>query len=129
MRDRSILIVDSDTKERNDRTWSYWTRQPGLFDSAVTHEWDSLRFVGNGVATVVPLGEYRYKTIRGDDFYRFARRLLAAPPNVEFLHGRVERIDDGTEMATVIVDGNTLTCDWVFDSLPAPAEDGCPSRR
>ena len=123
LRDRSILIVDPDTKERNDRTWSYWTRQPGLFDGAVTHAWDSLRFVGNGVETIVPLGEYRYKTIRGDDFYRFARQLLAASPNVEFLHGRVERIDDGPEMATVVVDGKTLTCDWVFDSLPAQAED------
>ncbi len=123
LRDRSILIVDPDTKERNDRTWSYWTRQPGLFDGAVTHAWDSLRFVGNGVETIVPLGDYRYKTIRGDDFYRFARQLLAASPNVEFLHGRVERIDDGPEMATVVVDGKTLTCDWVFDSLPAQAED------
>ena len=121
--DRSILIVDSDTKERNDRTWSYWTRQPGLFDGAVTHEWDRLHFVGNGVEAVVPLGEYRYKTIRGDDFYRFARQLLATSPNVEFLHGRVERIDDGPETATVVVDGKTLTCNWVFDSLPAQAED------
>ena len=82
LRDRSILIVDPDTKEHNDRTWSYWTRQPGLFDGAVTHTWDNLRFVGNGVETVVPLGEYRYKTIRGDDFYRFARQLLAASQSV-----------------------------------------------
>ena len=92
-------------------------------DGAVTHVWDNLRFVGNGVETMAPLGEYRYKTIRGDDFYRFARQLLAASPNVEFLHGRVERIDDGPEMATVVVGGKALTCDWVFDSLPAQAED------
>ena len=123
LRDRSILIVDPDTKDRNDRTWSYWTRQPGLFDGAVTQAWDSLRFVGNGVETIVPLGDYRYKTIRGDDFYRFARKLLAASPKVEFLHGRVQWIDDGPEMATVVVDGTTLTCDWVFDSLPAQAKD------
>ena len=89
----------------------------------MTHEWDSLRFVGNGVETVVPLGEYRYKTIRGDDFYRFARQLLAGSPNVEYLTGRVERIDDGLEMATVVVNGKTLTCDWVGDSLPAQAKD------
>ena len=109
LRDRSILIIDPDTKERNDRTWSYWTSQTGPFDGAVSHAWDSLRFVGNGVETIVPLGEYRYKTIRGDDFYRFARQLLAASPNVEFLHGRVDRIDDGPETAPVVVDGKTLT--------------------
>lgn len=123
LHNRSILIVDSDTKKRNDRTWSYWTRQSGLFDDAVSHEWDTLRFVGNGVETVVPLGDYRYQTIRGDDFYRFARQLLSASPSVEFLHGRVEGIDDGPEIATVVVDGMTLTGDWVFDSRPAPAED------
>ena len=36
LRDSPILSVDPDTKERNDRTWSYWTRQPGLFDGAAT---------------------------------------------------------------------------------------------
>ena len=106
LRDRSILIIDPDTKERNDRTWSYWTSQTGPFDGAVSHAWDSLRFVGNGVEAIVPLGEYRYKTIRGDDFYRFARQLLAASPNVEFLHGRVDRIDDGPETATVVSPSN-----------------------
>ena len=32
LRDRSILIVDPDPKERNDHTWSYWSDRPTPFD-------------------------------------------------------------------------------------------------
>jgi lycopene beta-cyclase len=123
LRDRSILIVDPEPKERNDRTWSYWTNHAGLFDGAVAHSWDRLRFVGGDGEIDVALGDYRYRTIRGDDFYRFARRQLAACPTVEFLRGRVERIEDGPAQATVVVAGQALTCDWVFDSRPVAAKD------
>ncbi len=123
LRDRSILIIDPDAKERNDRTWSYWTRQSGLFDGAVAHVWNHLRFVGSGDEMDVALGDYRYTTIRGDDFYRFARERLAACPTVHFLRGRVERIEDGPSYATVVVDGQAVTCDWAFDSLPTAARD------
>lgn len=123
LRDRSILIVDPDAKEHNDRTWSYWTNGSGPFDDAVAHVWDRLRFAGSSGEIDVALGAYRYKTIRGGDFYRLARQRLAACPAVEFLRGRVERIDDGPAVATVVVDGQVLTCDWVFDSRPAAPKD------
>ena len=75
LRDRSILIVHPDTKERNDRTWSYWTRQPGLFDGAVTHAWDSLRFVGNGVETSRAFRRVSLQPGRADLSFSGSRRL------------------------------------------------------
>ena len=116
LRDRSILIVDKDAKDRNDRTWCFWTDQPSLFDDIVHRTWNQLQIVGESFEETVDLHSYRYKMIRGIDFYRFARDELSARANVDFLQGTVDRIDDGDDRAGVAVNGQTYTGRWAFDS-------------
>ena len=76
---------------------------------------------------LVNLRRYRYRTIRGCDFYDHARRELSRRPNVTWRHGKVEAIEDGAAIAQVIVDGEAVTGRWVFDSIPgqatAPVDD------
>lgn len=115
--EHSILIVDQDTKEQDDHVWCFWADQPTLFDEIISRSWDRLRVAGEGFTKTLDLGSYRYNMIRGNEFYRFARRILSAHPNVEFVQGHVERIDDGTEDARVWVDGKAFDGTWVFDSL------------
>ncbi len=122
--DCSILIIDKDTKQRNDRTWGFWTDRVTLFDDAVYRTWSKLRIAGDmgdlGSTSDqrIDLGDYQYKMIRGIDFYNFAHQKLAAYPNVHFLHGVVREIEDGKRAATVTVDGQKIQGKWVFDSLP-----------
>lgn len=116
LRDRSILIVDKDAKDRNDRTWCFWTDQPSLFDDIVHRTWNQLQIVGESFEETVDLHSYRYKMIRGIDFYRFARDELSARANVDFLQGTVDRIDDGDDRAGVAVSGQTYAGRWAFDS-------------
>ena len=115
--DRSMLIVDQDAKTRNDRTLCFWSDQPTLFDQVACNSWNRLQFVSDDFESILDLAAYRYKMIRGIDFYRFVRQALAARPNVEIVHGKVERIDDGDAVATVTVGAETVTGTWVFDSL------------
>ncbi len=117
-RDRSILIVDHDPKERNDRTWSYWSDRPTLFDGVACRTWDQLHLAGLNGELRVPLRRYRYRTIRGSDFYEHARRELAQHPNVTWLHGKVDNIEDGGDAARVIINREAVTGRWVFDSIP-----------
>lgn len=122
--DRSILLVDKATRERDDRTWCYWTGAPTMFDGAVTRTWDRLRVAGTGFERALDLGDRRYKMIRGADFYRHARALLAARDNVTLAQGVVERIEDGPACARVTIDGQTVSATWVFDSRFLLAELG-----
>ena len=115
----SILIVDQDAKTRNDRTFSFWSDQPGPFDAAISRSWDRLRVAGPHGVQDLDLGAYCYHTIRGLDFYRHAQQRLAQSTNVELRRGHVQRIDDGADAATVLVDGEAITATWVFDSRPS----------
>lgn len=117
LRDRSILIVDREPEERDDRTWCFWADHPTLFDPIVSHSWDQLQILDSRRKRTLDLSPYRYKMIRGRDFYRFARQTLSGYPGVEFLQGNVERIEDGEPCASVLVDGQEYTGQWVFESL------------
>lgn len=117
LRDCSILILDRDAKDRNDRTLCFWTEQPTLFDSVVYRSWDRLQFVGEDFQRLIDLGSYRYRMIRGLDFYRFVRKALADCANVDFVQGKIDRIEDGDEYATVAVGAERYAGTWVFDSL------------
>ncbi|MBI4791136.1 MAG: Lycopene cyclase [Chloroflexi bacterium] len=132
LRDRSILIVDRDPKDRNDRTWCFWTRRPTLFDAIVQREWSQIDFVGEGFARRIGLGDYRYKMIRGLDFYRHVRQEMGARPNIVFAQGHVERVEDSAEGAQVWIAGEPVSAAWVFDSrfdaknfVPNPARCRC----
>jgi lycopene beta-cyclase len=117
LRDLSILIVDQDAKDQNDRTWCFWTDRPTLFDDIVYRSWSQLQVLGEHFAKTLDLHAYRYHMVRGIDFYRFARQTVSECPQVEFLQGTVERIEDGAQQACVLVDGQHYAGTWVFDSL------------
>jgi lycopene beta-cyclase len=115
LQNHTVLVVDKDIKNWNDRTLSFWTDQPTLFDEIVFRSWNTLRFVGDD-SYVVDLGAWRYATIRGIDFYKFVHKRISAHQNIHFLQGRVELIDDYPEQASISVDGKIYTGRWVFDS-------------
>lgn len=123
LRDRSILIVDRDDKDQNDRTWAFWTDGATPFQSIVTQEWRQLRFTGAGEA-LIPTETWRYVMIRGDDWYAHIRGLLAQHPKVTWLKAPIKQIEDGADGATVWLDPDgrgpepiaAYHATWVFDS-------------
>lgn len=123
LRDRSILIIDKDRQTRSDRTLSFWSTQPTVFDGIIFRAWDRLRVIGEDFETAALLGAYRYCTIRGIDFYQFVRQALTTYPNVAFVQGTITRVDEQEQQAMVRV-GNDIahTGQWVFDSRFSPSE-------
>jgi lycopene beta-cyclase len=116
-----LLIVDPSDKQADDRTFSFWSQEPGEFCSAVSASWDRLAFHTPDFSRRVRLGSYRYHTLRGLDFYTAARTRLASRPNVEFLQGCVTEIEDGPAQARLRVNGEVYAGRWALDSRPATA--------
>src|SRR6266567_8554369 len=117
LHDRRALIVEKEAKDQNDRTWSFWTDRPTPFDDIVYRSWSQLQVLGNHFEKQLALDPYRYNMLRGIDFYRFTRQAFSLSPHVAYVQGKVERIEDGEQEASVLVDGQSYTGTWVFDSL------------
>ena len=42
--DATILLIEKETKNSNDRTWCFWEEEQGAFDSIVHKEWGTAQF-------------------------------------------------------------------------------------
>lgn len=123
-----VLLIEPEAKDQNDRTWSFWTDEPTLFDGLAVGEWDKIAFRSPDFEQVLNLGEYRYRTVRGLDFYQFVHRALAArPAQFTVLRGRVAALENtpaGVRGCTEAGEG--FTARYAFDSRPpaiAPRPD------
>lgn len=127
---RKILIIDRDQKNRNDRTWCFWTSRPTPYDHLVYHTWDQIEFIGDSFRRVYDLHPYRYQMIRGIDFYRGMHSALTAATGVDFLHAQVSEVEDGASSAQVIANNQAYPSKWIFNSLLNPADftHGPPKR-
>ncbi|BAJ63521.1 lycopene cyclase family protein [Anaerolinea thermophila] len=116
LRDQSILLIDREEKNRNDRTWCFWSSRDEVFSSIFYRSWEKIGFIHEEWQKVIPLGEYRYNMIRGIDFYQEVRQTLRARLNVDWITAPVTQIIDTPEFALVAAGGKTYQAEWVFDS-------------
>lgn len=114
--DKKILLLDQDIKQSNDRTWCFWQQQESLFESIVAKKWDKLLFHGKNFSKQLNIAPYQYKMIRGIDFYEYCFSVIKQHRNFEFLSGKVERVFS-EEQTGAVVDGTTIYCDYVFNSI------------
>jgi len=87
--DKRFLIIDPSDKKSNDRTWCFWEKGSGYFEKLVYHEWGALDFKQSEFSGGLDMGGYRYKMIRGIDFYEYCLRVLHASGQVDFLQDEI----------------------------------------
>jgi lycopene beta-cyclase len=116
-KDKKILIVDKEIKNKNDRTWCFWEKENDLFQSIVYKEWDHL-FIQDGNNEIsLNIAPYKYKLIKGIDFYNYCLSILQNNSNVEWLQGDVQKIFSEATGAGIVVNNNKVYAKYVFNSL------------
>ena len=118
LKTKSVLVVDKDAKSENDRTWCYWEKEKGPFESVVHHQWQHLEFLTSDYSRKLDLGPYRYKMIRGIDFYQFVMDFIQAFKNVDFKVETVENIVSKSDKAEVHTGSAVYSAKYVFNSTP-----------
>lgn len=114
LRERKILVIDRDAKDKNDHTWCFWEKSEGAFEEIVFRRWKSVRFHGTrDFSALLDLGGYEYKMIRAADFYKFVRRKLETNPNFTFLQADILKIENETVKTGK---GEFAAKEFVFDS-------------
>ena len=102
-RDKKILLLDKDTKTQNDRTWCFWEKGPGEFDSLLTHSWNSIVFKGKDLERDYDIQPYTYKMLEGAAFYNSFLGKLRQKETVTFKKEEVLSVvdlGDGVEVTT-----------------------------
>jgi lycopene beta-cyclase len=115
---KKILIIDPEKKSKNDRTWAFWENCTSPFEDIVHHSWNQVALVNNqGQKKIHPLNDYRYKIIRGIDFYEHIYKKLINFNNIKFEYSSVKNISETVDNVTVITKNNkSFNANFVFDS-------------
>jgi lycopene beta-cyclase len=116
LQNKSILIIDKDTKNSNDRTWCFWEKRPGLFESIVHARWNTLAFLSTDFEEKLDLGAYTYKMIQGIDFYNFVLQFAQKFTNVTFLQESIVAITSEENAAVVKTTERSYVGNFVFNS-------------
>ncbi len=125
---KKILVVDKAPKTANDRTWCFWEQQPGLFEPIVHHQWKQMHFYSTAFSGLLDLAPYSYKMIRGIDFYNYAMAAARQHANITFKYGQVEAFANEGNGAAVVLNGERLNADYVFNSIMLAAPSVPPNK-
>jgi lycopene beta-cyclase len=118
---KQVLLLDKEPKRHNDRTWCFWEKETGFFEPLVHCKWDYLQFYSNNFSRTLTIEPYRYKMIRGIDFYSYCFSRLEQHPNITIAYGMVETMESVEGGAVVRWNGQSARASYVFNSI-LPAE-------
>jgi lycopene beta-cyclase len=126
---KKILLVDRETKTKNDRTWCFWEKETGFFEEIVYRKWSSLYFKTEHISIPLVMGGYQYKMIRGIDFYYKCFSVIKSRENIDIMYGEIS-LEETNELTTLKINNKLLDLNKetiIFNSLyfpPAKQKDG-----
>lgn len=91
--DVSIAIIEPSDKVENDKSWSFWEKGEGNWESLIYHRWNKGLFRSKQKDYLLNLGDYQYKTIRSADFYAQAKDNIAISTNIVWIKDRVLNVE------------------------------------
>ncbi|WP_298536640.1 lycopene cyclase family protein [uncultured Algibacter sp.] len=112
---KSIALIDPSNKSTNDKTWSFWEKEPSIWNSIVFKSWNHAFVITNEKQIDLNLKPYKYKTVRSIDFYNYAKEKLSQSKNIHFI---IEEVLSTQEDSKVLITtaNNTYSAAHVFDS-------------
>jgi lycopene beta-cyclase len=115
--DKQVLLLDRSSKRENDRTWCFWEKQAGPFESAIFKQWSEVAFYGPQQPMSLQMAPYTYKMLRGLDFYEFTLQKLQASANVTVRKAEIYDLSNTETGVEVNTSEGSFTADWAFSSL------------
>lgn len=97
---KKILLLDREFKNKNDRTWCFWEKCEGDFEKIVYHQWPNLLVKHPAGEIDLAAAPYRYKMIRGIEFYKHCFSIIKAASYVTVLYDEVTTIDTANGVVT-----------------------------
>lgn len=118
--DKNFLLIDKEAKNKNDRTWCFWEKETGYFETIVHKKWEHLLVNCDELTLSLEIDPYAYKMIRGIDFYNYCLAKIRFLPNIEIRYGDIG-FGPGK---TIKINGESIAVDnaLVFNSINLPVE-------
>jgi lycopene beta-cyclase len=116
-KNKTILLLDENSKKTNDRTWCFWSKEKSIWEPIISKKWDSALFADENYRRDLTLQPYQYNRVLGLDFYNHVFDTLSKENNITFLNEKVTDINELENHVYVATDKAEFTCSTVFNSI------------
>lgn len=118
---KSILLLDENAKQTNDRTWCFWEQKETLWENSISKKWNSVLFANADFKRNLELHPYQYNKIQGLDFYNQLLVLIVNQKNIDFVQEKVLAIEESESIVLVKTESQSYSCSQVFNSIYNPS--------
>ena len=118
LKDKNVLIIDPDTKNNNDKTYCFWSKNSELISfrckHLISHHWDEISVNRNPKEILHP---NHYFHIPGINLYNELKRLISQY-NFQRINSHVVDITSVNDIVLVKTENEIWESSMVFDSRP-----------
>lgn len=116
---KTILLIDENSKKTNDRTWCFWDEKK-LFQSVISKKWDEALFANEHFSRNLELKPYKYNMVYGLDFYNLVFDLISKHSTIHFVNQKVIDFSALENHCIVKTETESYTCNKIFNSIFNP---------
>ncbi|MEO1413840.1 MAG: lycopene cyclase family protein [Bacteroidota bacterium] len=119
---KRILILDTEPKTRNDKTWCFWSDDPEETYTQSQVSWSTLNVHTNEGDYQQFIGPFSYNFVSSLDFYQEKYEAIKKLPQIEFVYERVLALEPLPNGGKVVTDKGTYTASYIFNSVLFPPQ-------
>ncbi|WP_136668668.1 lycopene cyclase family protein [Flavobacterium sp. H122] len=112
---KSVLLLEPDEKDKNDRTWCFWEAENGKWDDLTTRKWQKALFICKEIKKDV-LNGFFYKMIESEKFYNYYKKQMGVH-NVKCIKEKVVSYNETADGVVVKTNEGQYSCDFLFNSV------------
>lgn len=113
----TILIIEKEKKNSNDRTWCFWESGEGEWDAILETSWEHIIFKSEEYTATPKIIPYRYKMIRSARFYERLLHELQQHSQITFITEEVTSIKDQQQYVSVATHNSSYKAKKVLNSI------------
>ncbi len=112
-----VLLIDKDLKNKNDRTWCFWTKEKNnWYNNIIFNKWDSFIFKSNNFEKKIKLSPYFYCMIKGIDFYSFCIGVIKKDHRFDVITDSIIDIKSENNLGILTCSNQTYQSKLIFNS-------------
>ncbi|MES2811395.1 MAG: lycopene cyclase family protein [Bacteroidota bacterium] len=114
---KTVMIIEPDGKDKNDRTWCFWGKSNGEWDNLVYKQWESAFFITENEKVECLTSDLRYKMLESKSFYKEVIQRIQSHSNVIFVKDKVVSFQDNGSEVVVKTQNEVFISDYFFNSV------------
>ena len=112
-----ILLIDRDLKNKNDRTWCFWTKDKNAwYKDIIFKTWNQFEFKSDTFHKRFDIQPFSYQMIKGIDFYHYCLDEIKKDARFEIRTEEILELKSENNLGILVTKSGVYQAKYIFNS-------------